>query len=845
MKNSYNSRIIAIIGSWGTGKSTVREILREIILNPKSTLDKIEKNKFDDDKKISANNTKSIYEQFIPEDAPNNSIVVTYEAMQFEEPSQVTSELYNTIANTIFKQNTSQFKLYNPDSAYRKFRSIAYLKKESFGSNISTTHIILLFKFIIFSVLGKLVIDAIVAELETYDPLFFIIDFINHIWNLSNHIFYSLLLYISLAVFALTKADAILRIITGFLARTSHIDILKSISLDQPLFLLIDEIDRLNPEAVKLLFDEVLILKETWKNKKQNITIFMFYDENVVLHQHKQLNTYEPHIFLQKFYDDVYRLPKVHFDESLSIAIMMMLLPKEISHISHISHPSHPNFTRSSSKWHYPNYKIIEQVSHNIHSFRQFEKFINYLYDTMFEYCYEEWPNNIIINDIFLIALSLKHIFGINQLDDNINLIKNNVYGNYLIKIIENLQSLYKFNSLSQCQDYILRLINNILQIVTTDQTVQLKKYIKTESILSYCQPIWLKYYRGGTDIVEKQVSILLDNGILDDILSFSSEWLFRLDGINIINWAHLNSFFSIDKIKFEEFKQKIITMFHDDYNQSFNYQTFKNVVRTSISTYLFKLSDDKQFCLSLDNIKTIHKNHIHFLQLILEILIEPNNINIINTILFDADPTNYKNTTVNGQKCKKKELKKITNDHYKINSNFLCVLFSKSLNYNISNYKDNIKRFYSHILPYLQKYASTIFNHNPSIFSYQAFKIIYYDILDHKLSHKIRHYRLRKNNKEKMEIALCAAILKGKFIWLYGAMIYDDLNIIMDILNKFDQSNIAKLANKLENKNINDIVERLEKVKKLIIDYNKNNNLLFFVNQCNTLMSDFSETTA
>ncbi len=62
--SSSDVKLISIIGAWGTGKSTIKKKL---------------KNKITD----------------------KNTIVVTYDALQFEEISQVTSELYNTIAKSI------------------------------------------------------------------------------------------------------------------------------------------------------------------------------------------------------------------------------------------------------------------------------------------------------------------------------------------------------------------------------------------------------------------------------------------------------------------------------------------------------------------------------------------------------------------------------------------------------------------------------------------------------------------------------------------------------------------------------------------------------------------------
>lgn len=198
-----SSEIISVVGSWGTGKSKVKEELLELI-----------------NRKMG-----------------DKTITVAYDALQFEETSQVTSELYNVIAKSLSRWDFC---------TRNKLKAAAQLKKESAAKSISTSQIwsIFIVAFLTF-LIGKL------SNVPEFNSIFSDWKYIV-VQNptLGNKLITGLLIF--LLIFF--KRNKILRIIAGLLPRKSHIEILESINFKQKnLIILIDEIDRLSPEATKLL----------------------------------------------------------------------------------------------------------------------------------------------------------------------------------------------------------------------------------------------------------------------------------------------------------------------------------------------------------------------------------------------------------------------------------------------------------------------------------------------------------------------------------------------------------------------------------------------------------------
>lgn len=808
MKNresKNDNRIIAIIGSWGTGKSTVKNILSKRISHPRIKPEDLKLDYKDQD--VSFDNAEAIYKKFVitknflsndKESAQNiNSIVVTYEAMQFEESSQVTSELYNIIANTISKQNNSQFKWYDPTSAYRKFRSIAYLKKESFGSNISTTHILLLLKMIIFSMIGKLIIDAIIYVLKTSDPLFFITYFIKNVWGVNNQVFYSLLIYLPLTALILAKADTILLIITGFLARASHVDILKSISLDQPLFLLIDEIDRLSPEAVKLLFDEVLILKETWKNKQHDLTIFMFYDENVVLHQHKELHTYEPHIFLQKFYDEIYRLPKVHFDQALSTAIMMMLLPYGMRTYGN-------KHVYQNSQIKLPTIQIVNSIASYVTSFRNFEKLISYIYQHIDIPNITRYISQLEI-DIFFICLSLKHFFDIKQIETQT--LKNSIYYYYLEKLLTIIKQNYSFNNdIHNVEDYIIELIVKYMMTIEIASSNikyndQLLENIKTECRVlnnfqkdNYHTIQWKKFLM-ILRLLDKNFEILLSCKLSIILLSY-------------IDWKHLGTLLSIGNNEIQEsnlliqFKDlKYISYLKQPFNRLDNIQPFdkiKNLLDNILrivgidSLNLVCLNDD--YTISLELLKTNYKSGLYFIQFVLVALLKLKFVKNHQSHEHGFDIVLMELLSSHHRGIKKNSLFSET-----LNQTLLAVLYSEYSSYQHQpSYilEKHYEHFFSIITPQIKICAGVVFYANwISLYSFQYLNIILQN--NHDIKIKLIDY-LKQNISHKLLISLVfGALITGNIQTLKNwlELVMNENNNVHKILDTISQYEHQKLS--------------------------------------------------
>lgn len=366
---SYENEIISIIGSWGTGKSTVKEILHDRLCK----------------------NTQ-------------NTITSVYDALQFEDKSQVTSELYNVVAQSI------------PNSLFCKkikFKAIAQLKKESIAQSISTSQI-----WSIFIVgITTFLISKLISLPELYVLIANLLGLISaQSTNLGNKLILGFL-----GLFIVFKSrNWLLELIAGLLPRRSHVSILESIDLgENQLIILIDEIDRLTPESVKLLFDEVLIIKTSLTKANVKCKIFLFYDEEAIFHSYTLINTYKPHIFLQKFYDQQYRLPRVVFFNDLfnwfSIKNNFEGLLCQVTG------------------------KIISHIANNITSFREYHKLIDYFNKQTPRFHKDDVQRSSHLDtDIFFFSISLRFYFDLKSTGD---VFGQTVYSNYLndgINILNN-----------------------------------------------------------------------------------------------------------------------------------------------------------------------------------------------------------------------------------------------------------------------------------------------------------------------------------------------------------------------------------------------------------------------
>jgi hypothetical protein len=378
IKDNNSSEIISVIGSWGTGKSKVKEELLELINEEKG----------------------------------DRTITVAYDALQFEETSQVTSELYNVIAKS---KSLSLWDF----CTRNKLRAAAQLKKESTAQSISTSQIwsIFIVAFLTF-LIGKL---SNVSEFNSINKL------------ITGFLIFLMIFFIR---------NKILSLIAGLLPRKSHIEVLESINFKQKnLIILIDEIDRLSPEATKLLFDEVLIIKDSFKKAKVKFKIIMFYDEDVVLHNYRTINIYEPHIFLQKFYDRQYRLPRAFFFDDLYA--WAVNIKKKKSTVLYI-----------------PTAAITRHIADNLISFREKDKLIKFFEQQVARFISDDTKRSSPLDaNIFIFSLSLRFYFDLRQLDDDTS---GKLYSVYLEKGINILDSIYN----SSVEDLRLLISNEINQLV-------------------------------------------------------------------------------------------------------------------------------------------------------------------------------------------------------------------------------------------------------------------------------------------------------------------------------------------------------------------------------------------
>ncbi|MBX9865912.1 MAG: KAP family NTPase [Burkholderiales bacterium] len=367
----YENEIISIIGSWGSGKSSVKNILHEDYCSEKT-----------------------------------HTITSTYNALQFEEKSQVTAELYNVIAQSLPKSLLL---------GKNKFKAIAQLKKESFSQSISTSQVWSIF---IIGIMAFLITKL--SKLPELNNLFTHLPGVIPVLNpaLGNKLIIGFLGLLGIFYFR----DKLLFFIAGLLPRKSHVNILESINLGgNELILIIDEIDRLNPESTKLLFDEVLIIKTSLEKAKVNFKILLFYDEDVIFHNFKLINIYEPHIFLQKFYDRQFRLPRVVFSDDL---------------LTWVALHNHLIFKRNL-----PTRKIIHHIANNISSFREYDRIIDYFNDQIARYISDDVIRfNQIDMDVFFFSLSLRFFF---DLKGTTELFSNGLYSKYFNDGINILHDIY------------------------------------------------------------------------------------------------------------------------------------------------------------------------------------------------------------------------------------------------------------------------------------------------------------------------------------------------------------------------------------------------------------------
>lgn len=256
-EKTTRARNILIMGGWGTGKTTV-------------------KNKLIDKVKQSYPTIK----------------VVDFNAMQFEEDSQVTSQFYYTISKAFLTIPLFPFGLKN------KFKAVSYLKKESnqVGVSIDIILQVVLIGLIAF-------ICSRVSKLELVNDWLSSFSYGKQITDpvLGNKLI--LLGLIIMVIYFLR--NRLVQWISSYLPSKSHVDILQSIKFGKSdeLLIMVDELDRLGEESAKYLLDEILILKDSLnsdKNNENRCTIFVFCDVDSIKIKNNHNTTA---MYLKKHFD--------------------------------------------------------------------------------------------------------------------------------------------------------------------------------------------------------------------------------------------------------------------------------------------------------------------------------------------------------------------------------------------------------------------------------------------------------------------------------------------------------------------------------------------------------------
>lgn len=318
--NSGNttSQIISIEGTFGSGKSTVKDELKKLL----------------------------------KEKSFNSVICVDYKALQYEETSQITSQLYMQIADELLPHNKHAFS------------ACAVLKKENLEASYITGS---------FGVLALIIslIVLVIGSLKTIFPI--------------NDATVFGILFISL-IASYSFRNQMVRIISGFMPRYTHIKVLRN-DLDKTEFegktlvLLIDESDRLTATTLKLLLDEVLILHEILTETQVNIKhkFLLFCNAENIHSLLTQCQISDVEFYLQKYRQARHIILKPEFLHTLHKRIFGC---KPAENIFSTNIPPYaenifaPPIDKNKTV---PSSSILNLVNKYLRSFRELDDFIIYL----------------------------------------------------------------------------------------------------------------------------------------------------------------------------------------------------------------------------------------------------------------------------------------------------------------------------------------------------------------------------------------------------------------------------------------------------------------------------------
>ena len=317
VKDIESNTITSIQGEFGVGKSTTKKYLIERI---KSNI--------------------------------NKSICIEYNALQYEEAGQITSQFYTEIGTKLTYCN--RLKLY----------ACAILKKENPNASYITGNL---------GVIG--ILSATIALIWHYMDESIIEKF-----N-TNCILLVLLLF-ALLIFGFR--NELVEIFSSLLPRKSHVQILKNLDTsefkDAPLFIFVDELDRIDAKSLQLLLNEVLILHVILDSIKIQHKFFLFYNLNSVRNILSKSDIADVDFYLQKYIHNGYKIYKPDFLHALHSKIYncrrkekIVTTGEGLTNSNIFSNPFLPD------KKLIPSSEILIVINENLLSFRDLERFISFL----------------------------------------------------------------------------------------------------------------------------------------------------------------------------------------------------------------------------------------------------------------------------------------------------------------------------------------------------------------------------------------------------------------------------------------------------------------------------------
>ena len=317
VKDVRNNTVTSVQGEFGVGKSTTKKYLIELI---KSNI--------------------------------NESICVEYNALQYEEPGQITSQFYTEIGTKLTYCN--RLKLY----------ACAILKKENLSASYITGN------------LGVIGVFSTIIALIWYYVNKTIIEQFN-----TNYLLLGLLVF---ALFIFGFRNELVEIFSSLLPRKSHVQILEKLNTTEfenvPLFIFVDEIDRIDAKSLQLLLNEVLILHEILDSIKVQHKFFLFYNLSSVRNILNKSDIADVDFYLQKYIHNGFKIYKPDFSHALHSKIYNCIRSEKIVTIGEalinsniFSNPLLPD------KKQIPSSEILLIINNNLFSFRDLDRFIAFL----------------------------------------------------------------------------------------------------------------------------------------------------------------------------------------------------------------------------------------------------------------------------------------------------------------------------------------------------------------------------------------------------------------------------------------------------------------------------------